>query len=227
MKYFLIIVGTIIVLLFLGHRYVNSKLISSQERAFEQLASTRIQESPRRFPDSLKLSDSIFWKLIKASKAKHPDNFDFQMEYLTEQLSKLPNEQIVGFEMTVREKVIELWDYNIKSLYQIIYGDYVSTDVFIYFRFWIVSNGEEFYRIALRETDELAELVNSNDDGEGLLYVADNAYLIRNGNSSGIELPRDQSFDVDYDFGNYKMTGTYIEPDDFEMEFPKLTAKFW
>ena len=226
MKYFLIITGIIVSLSFIGYKYIDYKFIQFQERSYKELALTEIKESPRYFPDSLKLKDKVFWKLIASSKEEHPDNFSAQMKYLTVSLSKLPNEQIVGFEMTLREKVIQLWDYKIKSLYQIIYGEYISTDAFIYFRFWIVSNGEKFFNKALRDTDELADKIKYSDDGEGLIYVADNAFIKKNIELKELQLPRDQSFDVDYDFGNYKMTGTYIDPKNFEAQFPKLTKKF-
>jgi hypothetical protein len=226
MKYFLIIVGSILVLIFLGYKYVNYKFINSQERSFKELSTAEIKESQRYFADSTKLSDLEFWTLIEKSKGVHPNDFDAQLSYLTKQLSTLQNKQIIGFERTLREKVIELWNYDVKSLYQIMYGEYVSPDVFIYFRFWIVSNGQKFFQTALENPDELAEKININDDGEGLLYVADDAFILKNCSSSELESPRDQSFDVDYDFGNYKMTGEYTEPDNFETKFPKLTKKF-
>jgi len=179
MKYFLIITGVVVILIFIGYKYVNYKFIKAQESSFKQHINSDLKESQRNFPDSTKLSDSEFWNLIEKSKTKHPNNFDAQMDYLTEHLSKFPNEQIVGFERTLREKIIELWNFNVKSLYQIIYGEYVSTDIFIYFRFWIVSNGQEFFQTALENTDELAEKTIAYDDGEGLLYVADRAFILK------------------------------------------------
>ena len=136
--------------------------------------------------------------------------------------------QIIGFERVLREKIIELWNYNIKSLYQIVDGNYISTDLFIYFRFWIISNGQVFYDKALHETDNLAELMPSKliDTGEGFMYLADDAFIRKNGEDSGLEYPRDLSFDVDYDFGSYKMTGNYISPKDFKKKFPKLMKKY-
>ncbi len=210
----------------LGYQYLNHKVISSQEDGFKQLADYNGAESPRTYPSSLRLTDSIFWSLIESSKLQHPHNFDQQMDYLTKELSKLPNAQIVGFEMTLREKVVQLWDYNIKSLYQIMYGKYISTDLFIYFRFWIVSNGQEFFDSALTHTDELAPKIEINEDGESLLYVADEAYMIKNGDNPELMPPRDQALEVDYDFGLYKMSGTYVAPKNFKKKFPKLSKKF-
>ena len=226
MKYFLIIAGTLLLLIFVGYRYFQNKMISSQERGFKQLASLQLQESPRHFPDSLRLSDALFWELIENSKDQYPQDFNLQMEHLTTQLSNFSNEQIVGFEMTLRQKVIALWDYRVKSLYQIIYGHYLSSDGFLYFRFWVISNGHSFYETVLEDTDEIANQIAITHNGEGLLVVADKAFLMKNGDATNLELPRDRAGEVDYDFGNYKMTGTYIGIEDFQKHFPKLTEKF-
>lgn len=138
MKYFLLISGIVIILIFGWYKYVNYKFIESQERSFRELAISEIKESQRYSPDSLKLSNSEFWELIEKSKSEYPIDFDAQMDYLTKQLSKLSNEQIIGFERTLREKVIELWNYNVKSLYQIIYGEFISTDalIWVYIKKW-------------------------------------------------------------------------------------------
>ncbi|WP_075591130.1 DUF4240 domain-containing protein [Labilibacter marinus] len=207
---------------------MNYKFIKSQELGYEKLADMEFEESPRSFADSLKISENEFWELIDDSKRKYPQDFEKQMEFLTTSLSECSNDQIIGFERVLREKVIKLWDYNIKSLYQIIDGKYMSTDMFIYFRFWIISNGNEFYRTALIETDNLSKLLPQEIDiwGEGLMYVADDAFFRKNGKESKLKCPRDLSFDVDYDFGSYKMTGDYINPKNFKEKFPMLTDKY-
>ena len=228
MKYVLIILGIIVLVILIGYKILNYKFIKSQEIGYKKLAHMEIEESPRSFADSLKIPENKFWELINASKKKYPQDFDKQMEYLTASLTNLNNDQIVGFERVLREKVVELWNYNIKSLYQIIEGKYMSTDLFIYFRFWIISNGQDFYRIALNDTDNLFEFLPNrlNETGEGLMYIADYAFYRKNGKESGLKCPRDLSFDVDYDFGAYKMTGDYVNQKDFKTKFPKLIGKY-
>lgn len=226
MKYFLIIVGVIAVVLFSGYQYINYKFIKAQEASFKELSTLKFDESARNFPDSIRMNDQQFWSLIEESKEKHPNKFDAQMNFLTKKLSTLTNEEIVGFEATLKENVIVLWDYNVKSLYQIVQDEYLSTDGFIYFRFWIVSNGRKFFQRAIENPDLLADEVYATYDGEGLLYVADNAFKLKNGTNTDLELPRDATIDVSYDFGIYRMTGDYISPREFKDKFPKLVKKF-
>jgi hypothetical protein len=216
----------LILLVTLTYYFINRKLIAHQEKLFEDFQNSNFTESPRKFDETKVLNEERFWELIDMSKREYPNNFDSQMEYLTKILSDLSNEEIIDFEKILREKMIELWNYNVKSLYQIIYGNYLSTDGFIYFRFWLVSNGKDFFNKSIYETDNLSEEIFKTEDGEMLLIVADNAFKIKNMNKKIDKLPRDVSLDVDYDFGNYKMTGRYISPANFKKHFPKLTRKF-
>jgi hypothetical protein len=224
MKFILIVVATVFLSVLAGYKYFTHKFIVYQENLYKQ--EVDFKEPPRFFPDSTKMSDTEFWALIDKSKEEHPNHFNHQMEALKLHLSKLPNEKIVQFEKTLREKIIELLHHDIKSLYQIIYGDYISTDEFLYFRFWIISNGSKYFETALTSTDDLAEITEYNEDGESLMRIADEAFALKNGENSKLVFPRDQSGMVDYDLGNYKMAGTYTELKDFKNKFPKLSKKF-
>lgn len=172
------------------------------------------------------MNDNQFWQLIADTKAKHPNDFDAQMDALTLQLSALTNKEIIGFEATLREKVIELWSYKVKALYQILFGNYLSRDGFIYFRFWIISQGQEFYELAIVNPDKLAGRIQPSYDGEMLMVVADKAFELKNGVDAGLEMPRDAAHAVHYDFGHYRMTGQYIAPGDFKNYFSLLLEKF-
>ncbi len=226
MKYFLIVIGIIATGLFIGYKYINYKFINDQENSFRKLATQRFKESPRTFPDSVKMNDELFWALIGESKAKHPSNFDAQMSFLIHRLASLSNEEIIGFEATLKEKVIRLWDYKVKAFYQILFDEYLSTDGFIYFRFWIVSNGNDFYNMTLTNPDQLADEVQASYEGERLMVVADDAFELKHGPNSGLKLPRDVTTEVSYDFGNYRMSGQYISLNELKDRFPRLVEKF-
>ena len=226
MKYFLIITVIISILGATSYLYVNNKFINEQEKGFKLLASANFKESPRIFPDSTKMPEEIFWQLIEESKLKNKSNFKAQVRYLAIRLSKLDNEEIVGFEKTFREEIIRSWDYNVKSLYQIIHGDYLSADGFLYFRCYLLSNGKDFYRSAANNPDKLAYKIEDNYDGELMLYVADEAFELKNGKATKLARPRDKAIDISYDFGKYRMTGEYVGLEDFEDRYPNLTKKF-
>jgi len=226
MKYFLIIIGIIAIGIFIGYKYINYKLISFQEETYKEFGGQSFNESARTFPDSVRMDDTQFWGLIDESKVKHPGNFDAQMDFLTNRVSTLTNKEIIGFEATLKEKVIGLWDYKIKSVYQILFGEYLSTDGFLYFRFWIVSNGKDFYKTVLINPDQLADIMQASNDGERLMTIADDAFELKNGKSSGLDLPRDITEQMSYDFGNYRMSGKYIPLNEFKAQFPRLVEKF-
>jgi hypothetical protein len=226
MKYILIVFGLIALLIFIGYQYINYKIIRDQEEAYKTHATLDFKESPRSFPDSVRMVDAQFWELIEDSKSKNPSDYNAQMDYLIQLLSSLTNKEIVGFEATLREKIIDLGHYNVKSLYQILWGEYISTDNYLYFKFWIISNGRDFYHLAINDPDGLTDRIEFTYEGERLMSVADFAFKMKNGSNSGLELPRDVTLSVDYDFGLYKISGKYIAPSDFEKQFPKLTEKF-
>lgn len=222
----LFIVAAIFILAVVGLWYYYGKMIASQEQSFKEMQTAQIQESSRAFADSLLMSDTDFWKLIEDSKKAELKHFEPQMDYLTKQLSKLSNEQIVAFERTLRVKMVVLWDYNVKSVFQIIFGNYFAEEGFVDFRFWIISNGADFYDKILRNPEELADNMIKAHDGELLRHVADRAFELKNGRSHDLVFPREMAKEIDYDFGTYKMTGTYIALEDFGKQFPLLSDKF-
>jgi hypothetical protein len=227
MKIVLYILLGIGITLIIGYSIAYHKLIKLQEAGYADMATVNFKESPRYFSDSLKMPDDKFWRLINLSKAKEPINFSSQITFLIDTLSTLSDHDIVGFECTFKEKVIQLWDYKVKSLYQIVEGDYMSTDDFIYFRCYLISLGKENFETALNHTDDFTvEIDRSQWSGEQLMTVADFAYEKKHDTVAEEQLPRNVAMEVNYDFGNYKMTGEYIALDDFNIRFPKLTSLY-
>lgn len=226
MKYILTVLFVVVILSIIGFLYLHQKRIREQEAVFRNLAVSIKDEPPRSFPDSSKMSSDAFWKLIEKSKKTHPKEFYDQMEFLTETLASFDNEEIVGFERTLREELLKSWNYNVKSLFQIMYGDYFSNDKFLHFRCWLLSNGKDFYYTAINNPEGLVEILNRSKDGRAMLAVADNAFVLRNGDSSKLETPSHVSMEVDYGDDSYKMTGEYVDPIDFKNKFPKLITRF-
>ncbi|OON65861.1 DUF4240 domain-containing protein [Hymenobacter sp. CRA2] len=217
----------IVAIILIGYKIADYKFISYQEKEYQRAQFANITESPRTFPDSIKMPDKNFWYLINTSKAKYPFNYRLQLAYLTDTLSKCSNKDIIGFECTFRENMVRLWNYNIKSMYQIIEGNYISTDDFVYFRGYLISLGQEITNTAIQNPDLVSVPLDRTEwSGEDMIYVADQAYSTKNRQLKGSTAPRDSASAVDYDFGNYKMTGHYIPLDEFPRRFPKLTARY-
>ena len=228
MKIFLIVLISLILIILIGYVYIHNKMIDAQEKSFKRLESADFKESPRHFTGFIALTEDSFWRLIDDSRAKNQESFDSQMDYLILQLSNMTDDEIIGFEKRLREKMIELWNYNIKSLYQILFGKYLSTDNFIYFRLWIISNGKGFFYKAINNTDGLSNQIGKSykTDGEAFMSISDRAFILKHNSVKVDSLPRDLSNEIEYDFGLYKMTGKYILPKDFKKYFPQLTKNF-
>ena len=228
MKIFLYVVLVLIILAGIAYKVLDYMAIKEQEEKFEQMANTAVKEPPRSFPETLRMSDEKFWSLISQSKSKYPEDFYGQIQFLTSELSLLSDEEIMGFECTFREKVIELWDYKVKGLYQIIEGEHVSKNDLIYFRCYLISLGKDAFETALKKTDQLSiHIDRTHWSGKEMITVADFAYQKKYPQFEESKLPSKVGRAVDYESGAYKMTGRYIPLAAYETIFPNLTSTYW
>ena len=150
-----------------------------------------------------------FWEAICKSNKKGNKNWrtydiDEHLENLTKLLSKWTKEQLIDFEIMLEKSLQQLYKASIAELSiilecnfkkengTIIFDDYLSDDGFIYFRCWLILKGKEFF-------DDILENINNfnngkysfdigNTWGEGLLYVADEAYLAKHSNADESEI---------------------------------------
>lgn len=155
-------------------------------------------------PDKAELSEDeaaelFFWESIKKSNKYRNANWqeydvDEHIENLTELLSKSGKQRLILFEKCLQEKLHELYTAEIAELSIILENDFqnkngvitfdesISGDGFIYFRCWLLLKGKEF--VEGLKTDINTFLTTDVDFyigdcwGEGLLYVADEAYSI-------------------------------------------------
>jgi hypothetical protein len=179
------------------------------------------------------MPEERFWSLISKSRAlvdrsqaAHGDAFqELQIEHLSDLLSALAPEEIVGFDiratyLAVKAYRWELWD----AVYWAHGG--CGDDGFTDFRDNLVSLGRDTYRRVLIAPDDLADLLNQPDVpymlSEGFGYTAGKVYQQRTGR------------DIQEYFGLYPTApeeplGERGDPDDEEeirRRFPKLYAKF-
>ena len=108
---------------------------------------------------------------------------------------------------------------------------WVSDDSYLYFRCWLIGQGEETFTEALKSPDSLAERVGKGVETsfEELMYVATNAYRQLTGKDDEDEtFPRDRAIasGLDYNFGAPPTKGTDWTEDQLPKSYPKLWAKF-
>ncbi|TGE27375.1 DUF4240 domain-containing protein [Hymenobacter metallicola] len=170
------------------------------------------------------MTNSEFWQLINASKNTTHDQ-TAQADFLSEQLATWEPNQIIEFECRLREHLLEADDYKIMAALKILDG-YVSDDSYLYFRAWLVGQGEAVFRNALRDADSLAQIAQEPyQEFENLLYVATEAFGRRTGRPAEDDtFPRAVAAarGLDYDLGSETKGEDWREE-----QLPKLLPRLW
>ncbi|WP_428232729.1 DUF4240 domain-containing protein [Flavobacterium sp.] len=177
-----------------------------------------------------KMDKTEFWKIIAYSITNSNEDKVKQEKIIIEKLSAYSPEQIIEFEIILRQLIIQADDFKIMGAQKIIEG-YVSDDSYLYFRCWLIGKGEEIYRKTIRNPDFLSERISRDDEFyfEGLLYVSTNAYKIKTGKIvEDATFPRDVAYlkGLDYDFGAPPTKGVDWKEEDLPTTYPKLWRLF-
>lgn len=171
------------------------------------------------------MDKTAFWQLIESAKTAANGDQQLQEEVLISNLAELEPEQIVSFECIMRELLMEADHFNIIAAQKIIDG-YVSDDTYLYFRCWLVAQGETIFTNILQNPDTLASILDEGyQDFEGLLYVATTAFEKQTGKTQEDEtFPRSiaDAQGLDYDFGSETKGEDWAEN-----QLPKMLPKLW
>jgi hypothetical protein len=125
------------------------------------------------------MTSNFFWELINNSK-KYGEE---QVEWLTKELIKKNNEEIIQFEIEFRNKMEQSYTSSLWGAAFVVMGG-CSDDGFDYFRGWLISRGEEVFNQVIKNPEFLAEYLsedNLQEDEfapqlEEILSVASDAY---------------------------------------------------
>lgn len=187
------------------------------------------QTSILKFTKSDKMDKEEFWKIIDFSLANSKGNNEIQEKIILEKLVSYSLEQIIDFEVIFRQLVIEADDFKIIAAEKIIEG-WVTDDPYLYFRCWLIGQGQKTFEETLKNPDYLADKVDKDTDTnfEGLMYVATMAYSKKTGKEKDKTFPRDIVIakGLDYDFGAPPTKGVEWTEDQLPKLYPKLWAKF-
>lgn len=173
------------------------------------------------------MEKATFWEIIEKSLSVPEED---QENEIQKRLSEFSLDDIVHFEIIMRELLFEIDDYKTIAVLKII-TKYVSDDSYLYFRCWLISKGQKVFNTILQQPDDLAEIVDASTfpDFENLLYVADDAYRLKTGVDEEDEnLPRNIALDkgLDYDFAAPPTKGTDFRNEDLPQLYPKLWSIF-
>jgi len=170
-----------------------------------------------------------FWKIIDHSFEISKGNQETQEKIILDKLLSYSLEEITNFEITFRQLIIEADDYKIMAAEKIIEG-WVTDDPYLYFRCWLIGQGQKTFEETLKNPDYLADVVSKETDTnfEGLMYVATMAYSQMTGKEEDETFPRDVAIDkgLDYDFGAPPTKGSDWKEHELPNLYPRLWAKF-
>ena len=187
----------------------TEKLIKQKiKKGYIKLAENEvIPEKQASSPDEA--GQQLFWRSIeKSNKKRNADWSEYDaeehIENLTELLSKSGKQKLIQFEKQLQIYLNQLHTAEIAELSiilecefkkeseTIIFDDSLSDDGFIYFRCWLLLKGQEFF---IEISQDINALVNGKYSfnigdtwGEGLLYVADEAYSVNHDNEDDSEI---------------------------------------
>lgn len=171
-----------------------------------------------------------FWKIINYAVSKSANIDSVKNKLLIKKLVTYTADQIIEFEKIFRQLIIEADDFKIMAADKIIEG-WVTDDPYLYFRCWLIGQGEKVFTETLKNPDYLADLVDEKTDVsfEDLMYVSTIAFQQKTGKKEeDNSFPRSIAIDegLDYDFGAPPTKGTDWTDDQLPALYPKLWKKF-
>jgi hypothetical protein len=195
-----------------------------------QNLASETQTTVTEFKKGNKMDKQEFWKIINFSFDKAQKDNELQEKIILEKLSNYTADEIIEFEIIFRQLVIEADDFKVVAANKIIVGS-VTDDIYLYFRCWLIAQGEKTFTETLKNPDYLAELVDKKTlpDFEGLMYVATSAFIQKTGKKEEDDsFPRSVASEkgFDYDFGAPPTKGVDWTNEQLPKLYPKLWAKF-
>jgi hypothetical protein len=133
------------------------------------------------------MTEKRFWQIISALGQDPAMDEDEQCNRLEEQLRDLPPADLFAFQRLYDEKIVAAYRWDMWGAAYLI-NEGCSDDGFVYFRAWLVTQGEAVYQAALEEPDSLAAVVDPAQDAyeaEAVWEVARRLYQ----EATGAEMP--------------------------------------
>lgn len=166
------------------------------------------------------MNQDEFWSLIDRTRDESSGDPYQQADLLVEELTKLPEQDIIDYGMIYREfrdraYLADLWD---AAAIIDLWG--CTDDGFIDFRAWLIAQGRTIYYEVLANPEALVDIVSPGMETqiEPLSYVAGLAY--RKKTASDLEFPLDH-------YTPPKLKGELaLDPLSAKGKFPRLMAKF-
>ena len=166
-----------------------------------------------------------FWKLIDKTRGEAGGDPRKQSNLLTDELAKLPTEEIMSFDKIFLDLKDKAYIGNLWDAATVIMGG-CSDDGFQEFREWLVGRGKEAYENAVKDPETLVDVLEASEVVfPTLLSPAMEAYEKITGQNmppsprKWAELQGRPTLNLDKDEAELLA--------EISARFPRLTAKFW
>lgn len=167
------------------------------------------------------MTEDQFWDIIEQARDV-PD--DEKTELIQSHLNQLGQADLSAFAAQFSARMAGSYHWPLwGAAYEINGG--CSDDGFEYFRAWLICQGREVFRNALRHPDSLADFVNPerDDEREDALGLAGRVYYER----TGEELPYDQALrHLAYQNGPTGEDWDFDDQDEVARRLPRLAALY-
>jgi hypothetical protein len=130
------------------------------------------------------MDNARFWRAIDSARKQSGGEIDDYAAALEKQLRQLHPDDLIEFEELFDRKIDDAYRWPLWGAAYLINGG-CSDDGFLYFRGWLVMQGQAVYEKALADPDFLAAVIEDDVDAEceEVLYVARSIYQETTGSS--------------------------------------------
>ena len=177
------------------------------------------------------INDKAFWLLMDAAREQFGQDKCASIEWLKEQLLKLPSAQVFRVHVIMQSYLGAADKYGLWTAASIMCKYGCSDDDFIDFRAWLIYQGKEVYLKALKDPDSLAELEIYGDcEFERLCYVGHETYMDQTGRSvyeeCMLQMQKENFIEIEKNI-QYSPYAEYpLELYNAEIILPKLCKKY-
>ena len=163
-----------------------------------------------------------FWQRIEASRAdlSGDDICDAQADNLKALLLRLSAEEIVQFDDIFSQLDAAAYRWDLWAAAYIINGG-ASDDGFTYFRWWLISQGQNYYEAALEDVENAGDNATPGEDDaecEAVCYCINAAHREK----TGSDLPSGEGDSI----FPAEPLGEAWQEEDLEELYPRLCEKF-
>lgn len=167
------------------------------------------------------MNATTFWRLVETARGASEGDIRRQAELLTQELTKLAPEEIYSFHQLLGAFLCAAYQWDLWAAAYLVMNRDCSTDIFDYFRGWLIAQGEAAFRAVLANPENLSDVVGDQHldqiayKGQSILGATLDAYELR----TGAEMPEDSSAPCE-------LIGERWADEELPRKYPRLWARY-